>query len=178
MNYFRVILLRFHLNFSTHAKFSSMFKAQGSPIKLAKVDATVEKDLAEKYGVNGFPTLKVMRNGRRFEYIGPREAYGIVKFMNDQALPALKTLGSVGEVERFMAKEDVTIIGFFESESSSAYEPFSDTAEMLREDFKHMAWVSDPKAFKKYDAKPNDIIIFYPTLFQSKFEPKSRTYNR
>ncbi|ETN71515.1 hypothetical protein NECAME_19293 [Necator americanus] len=40
-------------------------RAQGSHIKLAKVDATVEKTLAEKYGVSGFPTLKVMRNGRR-----------------------------------------------------------------------------------------------------------------
>ncbi|VDK52653.1 unnamed protein product, partial [Cylicostephanus goldi] len=155
-----------------------LFQAQGSPIKLAKVDATVEKDLAEKYGVTGFPTLKVMRHGKRYEYNGPREAYGIVKFMQEQSLPAAKKLGSVGEVQRFMQKEDVTVIGFFESDASPAFEPFSEAAEMLREDFKFIGWVSDPEAFKKYDAKPNDMIIFYPTLFQSKFEPKSRTYNR
>lgn len=41
-----------------------------------------------------------------------------------------------------------------------------------------MGWTSDPSAFKKYDAKPNDVIVFYPALFQSKFEPKSRTYNK
>ncbi|KAK6740994.1 hypothetical protein RB195_009069 [Necator americanus] len=77
-----------------------------------------------------------------------------------------------------MVKDDVTIIGFFATESSSAFEAFSDAAEMLREEFKSMGYVSDPKAFKKYDAKPNDIIIFYPSLFQSKFEPKSRTFNK
>ncbi|CAJ0600087.1 unnamed protein product [Cylicocyclus nassatus] len=161
-----------------YEKAAQMLKAQGSPIRLAKVDATVEKDLAEKYGVSGFPTLKIMRHGKRYEYNGPREAYGIVKFMQEQALPAAKKLGSVGAVQRFMQKEDVTIIGFFESDASPAFEPFSEAAEMLRQDFKYIGWVSDPEAFKKYDAKPNDMIIFYPTLFQSKFEPKSRTYNR
>ncbi|KHJ81282.1 thioredoxin, partial [Oesophagostomum dentatum] len=110
-----------------------LFKAKGSHIKLAKVDATVEKSLAEKYGVSGFPTLKIMRNGRRFEYNGPRDAFGIVKYMEEQALPAAKKLGSLGEVQRFMEKEDVTIVAFFESESSKVFEAFSDAAEMLRE---------------------------------------------
>ena len=41
-----------------------------------------------------------------------------------------------------------------------------------------MGYTLDKAAFKKYDAKPNDIIIFYPALFHSKFEPKSRTYNK
>ncbi|RCN24137.1 thioredoxin, partial [Ancylostoma caninum] len=75
-------------------------KAQGSPIKLGKVDATVEKSLAEKYGVSGYPTLKIMRNGRRFEYNGPRDAHGIVRYMNEQASPAAKKLANVAEVER------------------------------------------------------------------------------
>ncbi|PIO70973.1 protein disulfide-isomerase domain protein [Teladorsagia circumcincta] len=41
-----------------------------------------------------------------------------------------------------------------------------------------MGYTTDTKAFKKFDAKPNDIIIFYPTIFQSKFEPKSRKFNK
>ncbi|KAL6727613.1 hypothetical protein Aduo_009476 [Ancylostoma duodenale] len=161
-----------------YEKAAKQLKAQGSHIKLGKVDATVEKSLAEKYGVSGYPTLKIMRNGRRFEYNGPRDAYGIVRYMNEQASPAAKKLANVAEVERFMEKEDVTIIGFFPTESSTAFEAYSDAAEMLREEFKSMGHVSDPKTFKKYDAKPNDIIIFYPALFLSKFEPKSRTFNK
>lgn len=45
-------------------------------IALAKVDATEESQLAEKYGVSGYPTLKVMRAGKDYDYTGPRERYG------------------------------------------------------------------------------------------------------
>ena len=45
-------------------------------ILLAKVDATSESDLAQQFGVSGYPTLKVMRFGKVYDYTGPRERYG------------------------------------------------------------------------------------------------------
>ena len=45
-------------------------------ITLAKVDATEEpnKPLSERFGVKGFPTLKIFRKGQaEVEYQGPRE---------------------------------------------------------------------------------------------------------
>ncbi|GMR42615.1 hypothetical protein PMAYCL1PPCAC_12810 [Pristionchus mayeri] len=161
-----------------YEKAAQKLKAQGSKIKLGKVDATVEKKLGEQYGVSGYPTMKIFRNGKRFEYNGPREANGITQYMLDQASPAAKKLQGLKEVERWMDKKDVTIVGFFATEDGPSFEAYSDAAEMLREEFKTMGWTSDPAAFKKYDAKPNDVIVFYPALFQSKFEPKSRTYNK
>ena len=45
-------------------------------IPLAKVDATAESALAQQFSVSGYPSLKVFRSGKAFEYSGPRERYG------------------------------------------------------------------------------------------------------
>jgi len=39
-------------------------KSREGAIPLAKVDATVETDLASKYEVTGYPTIKVFRKGK------------------------------------------------------------------------------------------------------------------
>lgn len=41
-----------------------------SAIKLGKVDATEEQELAEQFGVRGYPTLKFFRNGSPVDYSG------------------------------------------------------------------------------------------------------------
>ena len=48
------------------------------PVVLAKVDATIERDLAEKYEIKGYPTIKIFRKGAEYDYQGPRsEGKGI-----------------------------------------------------------------------------------------------------
>lgn len=45
---------------------------------MAKVDATVESELATKYGVTGYPTLKIFRKGHVYDYKGEaRDSWGL-----------------------------------------------------------------------------------------------------
>jgi protein disulfide-isomerase A4 len=57
------------------------------PIPLAKIDATSNEDLARKYDIDGYPIMKVFRNGVPYEYEGSRKADGIVDYMKKQARP-------------------------------------------------------------------------------------------
>ena len=45
------------------------------PVPLAKVDCPANSGLCQKYGVSGYPTLKIFRNGDlSADYQGPRQA--------------------------------------------------------------------------------------------------------
>lgn len=49
------------------------WKAEGSEIRLAKVDATEESDLAQQYGVEATPAIKFFKNG---DTASPKEYTG------------------------------------------------------------------------------------------------------
>lgn len=53
-----------------YAKAAGQLKEAGSDIKLAKVDAMVEEELAKEKGVRGYPTLFFFENGESSDYQG------------------------------------------------------------------------------------------------------------
>jgi protein disulfide-isomerase A1 len=72
--------------FAEYEKAAKSLLDKGSKIKLAKVDATVEKELGEEHKVQGFPTLKFFKNGTPKEYSGPREAE-VQKYVKKATFP-------------------------------------------------------------------------------------------
>ena len=49
---------------------------------MAKVDCTENRELATKYGVRGFPTIKLFENGEKKEdYNGARTAEAFTSFV-------------------------------------------------------------------------------------------------
>uniref|UniRef100_A0A8C6C6W9 protein disulfide-isomerase n=1 Tax=Monodon monoceros TaxID=40151 RepID=A0A8C6C6W9_MONMO len=67
-----------------YAKAAGKLKAEGSEIRLAKVDATEESDLAQQYGVRGYPTIKFFKNGDTAspkEYTGDVESESAKQFL-------------------------------------------------------------------------------------------------
>ncbi|MEE6514448.1 hypothetical protein FKM82_022596, partial [Ascaphus truei] len=141
-------------------------------ILLAKVDATKENELGSKYGVTGFPTMKIFRKGKAFDYNGPRERYGIVDYMIEQAGPPSKQIQAVKQVQEFLRDgDDVVIIGVFNGEGDQAYQLYQDAANNLREDYKfHHTFSSEIVNFLK--VSPRQLVVMQPEKFHSKYEPK------
>ncbi|XP_029641000.1 protein disulfide-isomerase A4 isoform X1 [Octopus sinensis] len=147
------------------------------PIPLAKIDATIATTSAMKYEVSGYPTLKIFRAGKQFEYKGPREDYGIVNYMISQQGGASKLQASAKELQKYMKEDDITIVGFFNSLDAPLMSSYLDAANEVRDDYK-FAHVLDKDVTKSYDLVANSIVVFVPERFQTEYEPKKHVLNK
>ena len=122
---------------------------------LAKVDATVEKKLAEKFEIQGFPTVKLFIKGQPIEYTGGRKDSEVINWMRKKSGPATKDLKSVEEVEKFQKDNDVVLIYF--GSKKADIEEFTKVARK-NEDFP-FAVVESEDVIKKF-TKPGTIVLF------------------
>eukprot|EP00484_Ammonia_sp_Unknown_P009401 CAMPEP_0197072014 /NCGR_PEP_ID=MMETSP1384-20130603/209877_1 /TAXON_ID=29189 /ORGANISM="Ammonia sp." /LENGTH=672 /DNA_ID=CAMNT_0042510827 /DNA_START=72 /DNA_END=2091 /DNA_ORIENTATION=- len=102
---------------------------------LAKVDATVEEDLAGKYDIGGFPTLKFFTGGdveNPTDYSGGRSESTIIQWVRTRSMPAVSILASSDEVDTFKTKGQVVLVGFFKEGSDEA-KALNDVAEANRD---------------------------------------------
>jgi protein disulfide-isomerase A6 len=84
--------------------------AKESDVVIADVDADAHKELASRFGVTGFPTLKFFKKGSTEpeDYNGGREAADIVEWINKQA-------GSKARIAKAASAVEVLSPGNFDS---------------------------------------------------------------
>lgn len=143
------------------------------PVPLAKVDCTeAGKESCGKYGVSGYPTLKVFRNGVHSDYEGPRESAGIVSYMRKQSGPSSVELKDKSHLDKKVADADSNlIVGFFSSEDSFS-KKFLKAADQQRENYM-FAHTFDSEIAGEH---ANSIVMFRPKHMHAKFEPASYSF--
>jgi len=148
-----------------YARAAQILSKEDPPLVLAKVDCTIHKNLATKYGVEGFPTLKFFSNGTPSEYNGGRVEAEIVSWMRKKTGPATKTFTTVAEVEKFHSGADVALVYF--GSDAAQIEVFNKAAKShddvmfgtcaTEECLTHFKVVAGTVVlFKKFDEKRND----------------------
>merc|ERR1711915_79596 len=114
-----------------YAKAAGILAEKDSPIKLAKVDATEESSVAEKFEVRGYPTLKFFKNGKALEYGGGRTADTIVNWVEKKTGPPAKALANAEEAKAFIDGKTVAVFGCFKDEATDGGKAFLSAASSM-----------------------------------------------
>ncbi|KAG8380464.1 hypothetical protein BUALT_Bualt06G0018100 [Buddleja alternifolia] len=84
-------------------------------VALAKIDASEEAELSQKFDVQGFPTLYFFVDGVHKPYPGLRTKDAIVTWLKKKIGPGLLNITTIEEAERVLADEDKLVLGYLES---------------------------------------------------------------
>ena len=97
-----------------YAQAARTLKEEGSSIRLAKVDATEEKELGEKYQVKGYPTIKFFRNNGKapLDFSAGRTAADIVAWLKKKTGPPALNVETVEEAKALIEANEVVLFGF------------------------------------------------------------------
>ncbi|KAK1172330.1 endoplasmic reticulum resident protein 44-like isoform X2, partial [Acipenser oxyrinchus oxyrinchus] len=129
-------------------------------VVFARVDCDQHSDIALRYRISKYPTLKLFRNGMMMkrEYRGQRSVSAIADFIRQQKVDPVKEIHDLEELKT-LDRSKRHIIGFFEGKDSENYRTFEKVANILRDDGVFLAAhgsLSKPERFS------GDNVIYKP----------------
>ena len=159
---FEYILVMFYAPWCGHCKkFKPELEKAAATLRkenlmVAKVDATIEKDLASKYKVRGYPTVKFFKKGIPIDYKAKRTEKDVINWVRKKSSPPARKLTTFSDVEDLQKNNDVCIVYFGKNEDD--LKAFIKVAEK-NEDLP-FAIVEDEEIAKKFNAKQKSVVLF------------------
>jgi protein disulfide-isomerase A1 len=127
-------------------------------VPIAKVDATVQTKLGQRFKVQGYPTLKFFANGIDVDFTGGRTSADIVTWIQKRTGETTTSLADSEAVKAFIDSAEVTLVYFAESENDDEYRVFK-TVAMGFDDIK-FGWTSDENARTSHGAQNRQVVLF------------------
>ncbi|KAK6136217.1 hypothetical protein DH2020_030049 [Rehmannia glutinosa] len=139
-------------------------------VALAKVDATEEAELSQKFDVQGFPTVYFFVDGVHKPYPGQRTKDAIVAWLKKKIGPGLKNITTIEEAEHILADEDKIVLGYLESLVGSDSEELAAASKL--EDDVTFYQTTNPDVAKLFHIDPH---VKRPSLVILKKEAEKLT---
>lgn len=76
-------------------------------IRVVRLDATVYTDVANRYDVRGYPTIKLIRGSQAYSYDNERTKQGVIDFLRRVNGPALRWIPSIGRFNEIRREHEV-----------------------------------------------------------------------
>ncbi|XP_017119558.1 endoplasmic reticulum resident protein 44 [Drosophila elegans] len=121
------------------ARIHQKFPENGSVV-LGKIDCDTEEELADKFDILKYPTLKIVRNGliSNLEYRGQRSVEAFVKFVEQELSDPIKEFHTIDELKNAEVGDGM-VIGYFVSKDHVEYDSYRKVASVMRNDCRFMA---------------------------------------
>uniref|UniRef100_UPI00398E546E endoplasmic reticulum resident protein 44 n=1 Tax=Pristiophorus japonicus TaxID=55135 RepID=UPI00398E546E len=129
-------------------------------VVFARVDCDQHSDIAQRYRISKYPTLKLFRNGMMMkrEYRGQRSVSALADFVKQQKNDPVQEILNLDELETVNHSKR-NIIGFFEQRDSDNYRVFEKVSNILRDDCVFLAAFGSIAKPERYSG---DNVIYKP----------------
>lgn len=133
---------------------------------MGKVDCDQQSELASRFHITKYPTLKVIRNGQpmKREYRGKRSAEAFLEFVKKQLEDPIREFSQLKDLESLDTKKRI-VIGYFDRRDMPEYQVFRRVATNLKEDCQFHVGFGDTVSQMHPAGYP--IIVFRPDIAHS-----------
>ncbi|CAD5194977.1 unnamed protein product [Musa acuminata subsp. malaccensis] len=126
---------------------------RGEDVVLAKVDATEENELSQRFEVQGFPTVLFLVDGVHRDYPGQRSRDAIVTWIKKKIGPGVENITTVDEAEKILTSESKVVLGFLDSLVGDESQEFSAASKL--EDGVNFYQTVNPDVAKLFHIDPS-----------------------
>jgi hypothetical protein len=142
-------------------------------VQLATVDCTAEKTLAQRFGVKGYPSIKLIKGGIVRDFKGARDLEGIVQFAQAMSLPPVVEVNSNNLTEQI--KDYAVVFMFLGKAAGSDYKVFLNISKHMQ-GMARFVESGDSALFRKYvEDQRSGVVMFSDGLddevYDDDFDP-------
>ena len=140
------------------ASVATTLKTETPGVGVAKVDADKHRELGERFGVQGFPTIKWFVGSKHRDYEGGRTHSEIVAWVKKRLSPPCRVLNTTEHFEAYKGSQEVVMLAFLDQAAGAEWDIFEGVAKRM--DDVTFAVTYEPTVHVAAGRKHGDVVMY------------------